>query len=768
MLRWVTFIALLLISGRIHTPLNAQIVRTVAGVLETPGDNDGPALSARFFNPHGLAVDDEGTIYIADRYNHTIRIISQGFVTTLAGTPGVNGYRDGTGAGALFNEPWGLCIGNDGNVYVADTRSNRIRKVTPEGVVTTVAGSGNYGTTDGFGLSATFGNPTGIEMDDNGNLYIADHLTHIIRRISPTGQVTTVAGTPYVPGDQDGTGRAARFWRPYGLTLDNNGDILVADEWNHKIRKVTPAGVVTTVAGNGARDYKNGRAGDASFNYPWDLTVDDAGIIYVMDGYNYVVRTIDALGSVQYYAGRPLTSGGVDGRFDFAAFSGATAIAYCKGTGTFFIADAYNHMIRELLPDAVVVNELNLAQVNGQSPYCEGTPISVTASPGAYESYQFYINGQLQQQGTTADFTVSNLTPGNYSFHATALTGNENIISDTLYIDVIANPKPTITLIGETELFEGDSVIMIADGLGRFLWSNGDTTQLITVKTPGTYFVDRTSFSGCTGRSNSVSVTVIETFSQPQISIDGNQFICPGETTILTSSYQQHNQWYRGNFPINGAIDQTLIVSEPGTYRVRVTDPRTELRYFSDSLLIVAAPKGNIDFTAEPLSGPPGTSIRFAVNGGTPDTYFWDFGDPLSLVRTSTQAQPRFTYLQPGDYDITLIVSTATGCLDTLTKTGYIRISKEESRDYFVPSAFTPNGDGLNDAFRVLGSFQTPASMRIFNQWGEQIFASGKITEGWDGSYKGLPAPSGTYTYLITLQNQGKESCITGHVSLIR
>ena len=217
MLRWVTFIALLLISGRIHTPLNAQIVRTVAGVLETPGDNDGPALSARFFNPHGLAVDDEGTIYIADRYNHTIRIISQGFVTTLAGTPGVNGYRDGTGAGALFNEPWGLCIGNDGNVYVADTRSNRIRKVTPEGVVTTVAGSGNYGTTDGFGLSATFGNPTGIEMDDNGNLYIADHLTHIIRRISPTGQVTTVAGTPYVPGDQDGTGRAARFWtlRPY-------------------------------------------------------------------------------------------------------------------------------------------------------------------------------------------------------------------------------------------------------------------------------------------------------------------------------------------------------------------------------------------------------------------------------------------------------------------------------------------------------------------------------------------------------------------------
>ena len=171
-----------------------QLVITIAGVIETSGEEDGPAFEATFSNPHGIATDEQGNIYIADRFGHKIRKLStDGNVITIAGS-GLVGSNDGVGQGASFNEPWGICVGNDGNIYVADTRNNLIRKITPSGIVTTLAGSGNYGTSDGYGLSATFGNPTGIEMDANGNLFIADHLTHIIRKIDPTGFVTTFAG----------------------------------------------------------------------------------------------------------------------------------------------------------------------------------------------------------------------------------------------------------------------------------------------------------------------------------------------------------------------------------------------------------------------------------------------------------------------------------------------------------------------------------------------------------------------------------------------
>ena len=146
--------------------LSAQMVVTIAGVLETAGKKDGPPFQALFNNPHGIAVDSIGQVFIADRFGHYIRKINvDGEVETLAGN-GESGAQDGQGENASFNEPWGLCVGKNGNVYVADTRNNLIRQITPDGTVTTLAGSGNYGTSDGQGQASTFGNPTGIEMDE--------------------------------------------------------------------------------------------------------------------------------------------------------------------------------------------------------------------------------------------------------------------------------------------------------------------------------------------------------------------------------------------------------------------------------------------------------------------------------------------------------------------------------------------------------------------------------------------------------------------------
>ena len=199
-------------------------------------------------------------------------------------------------------------------------------------MVTTFAGSGNYGTSNGLGTAATFGNPTGIECDDQGNLYVADHLTHIIRKIDPIGFVSTLAGKPYQMGDADGMGNQASFRRPYGLTLDDDENILVADEWNHKIRRITPEGMVSTVAGTGEIGHQNGIALTSEFNYPWDMTVDSLGNIFVADGYNYIVRKITPEGQVSTYAGSLEVTGATDGEGTNATFSGATAIDYSPVT----------------------------------------------------------------------------------------------------------------------------------------------------------------------------------------------------------------------------------------------------------------------------------------------------------------------------------------------------------------------------------------------------------------------------------------------------
>ena len=183
--------------------------------------------------------------------NDTIRKITPaGVVTTFAGTAGQSGSADGTGAAARFTNPEGTAVDGAGNVYVADTFNDTIRKITPAGVVTTLAGTaGQGGSADGTGAAARFAFPTGVAVDGAGNVYVADTDNDTIRKITPAGVVTTLAGTAGQSGSADGTGAAARFNSPFGLAVDGAGNIYVADEDNDAIREITPAGVVSTLAG---------------------------------------------------------------------------------------------------------------------------------------------------------------------------------------------------------------------------------------------------------------------------------------------------------------------------------------------------------------------------------------------------------------------------------------------------------------------------------------------------------------------------------------
>jgi sugar lactone lactonase YvrE len=288
-------------NDKIRKITPAGVVTTLAG-SGAQGDADGMGGAASFNYPEGIAVDSAGNLYVGDYGNNEIRkITSAGAVTTLAGS-GAHGNTDGTGRAASFNSPESVAVDAGGNVYVADYGNNEIRKITPAGVVTTLAGSGAQGNSDGTGSAASFDGPEGVTVDSAGNVYVADNGNNEIRKITPAGVVTTFAGSG-MQGNADGAGRAASFNGPESVAVDAGGNVYVADYGNNEIRKVTPAGVVTTLAGSGAQGNVDGAGRAASFNGPEGAAVDSSGNLYLSDEFNDTIRKITPTGVVTTFAG---------------------------------------------------------------------------------------------------------------------------------------------------------------------------------------------------------------------------------------------------------------------------------------------------------------------------------------------------------------------------------------------------------------------------------------------------------------------------------
>ncbi|MEB3195959.1 MAG: NHL repeat-containing protein [Candidatus Sericytochromatia bacterium] len=265
------------------TNLNDGRVTTLAGSVA--GYQDATASNARFNLPSGLAVASDGTIYVADRNNHRIRVVSAaGAVTTLAGS--TQGLAEGTGAAAQFDSPDGLAVDASGTIYVADTNNHRIRRITPGGEVSTYAGS-TQGDADGVATAAQFFLPKSLCVNASGTVYVADTGNHRIRAITPGGVVSTLAGSS--AGTLDGFGTAAQFSSPRAICVTPTGTLYVAGD---RLCRVTPAGAVTTLAGGGGNGYRNGLGTAARFSTPSGLAVTASGTIYVVDTFNHVVRVV--------------------------------------------------------------------------------------------------------------------------------------------------------------------------------------------------------------------------------------------------------------------------------------------------------------------------------------------------------------------------------------------------------------------------------------------------------------------------------------------
>jgi hypothetical protein len=284
----------------------AGVVMTFAGKPDVRGNADGVGPAATFVYPIAIATDSAANVYVADKVSNTIRKINpEGVVTTLAGTPGVAGHADGVGKAATFSAPVGIATDSAGNIYVADSGNNVIRKITPDGTVTTIAGqAGERGESDGEGKAARFSNPNAIATDGAGDLFVAEMARGTIRKITSAGMVTTLAGKADESGHADGTGPNATFHGPRGVAADKAGNVYVADYGNNTIRKITPTGVVTTLAGRAGADENgefDGVGTAATFLQPVAIATNSAGHVLVLESDN--IREITPTGEVTTAAG---------------------------------------------------------------------------------------------------------------------------------------------------------------------------------------------------------------------------------------------------------------------------------------------------------------------------------------------------------------------------------------------------------------------------------------------------------------------------------
>ncbi|HEY4300378.1 MAG TPA: FG-GAP-like repeat-containing protein [Candidatus Didemnitutus sp.] len=389
-------------------------VTTFAGTFGSYGDADGTGTAATFALPGALGVDAADNIYVADGGNGAVRKITPaGVVSTVAtmngGPQGMTvapdgvvyfsdslgirkiatdgtvialaggsqpGYQDGTGTGALFSDATALALDGAGNVYVTDANNNAVRMVTPDGVVTTVAGGAGAGSSDGTGSSAHFGFLVGIAVAQDGNLVVSDLGNGTLRQVTPGGVVVTVAGSAGQFGLVDGAGTASRLSGPAGIVTKGSA-LYFADTTNNAIRYFSNGAVTTYTSGIGAMGSADGPAAAARFNYPHAMAIDATGNIYVADSNNNTIRKITPAGQVSTLAGTPGVVGHADGVGAAASFNYPYCVAV-DGAGIVYVGDASNDTIRRIATDGTVST---LAGSPGQSGNTNGTGSAARFQP---------------------------------------------------------------------------------------------------------------------------------------------------------------------------------------------------------------------------------------------------------------------------------------------------------------------------------------------------------------------------------------------------
>jgi sugar lactone lactonase YvrE len=608
---------------RVYTP-STGAVSTLAGTAGVSGSVDGTGPSASFDAPTGVATNNTGDIFVSDAANNTIREVSlAGAVTTLAGAPGNPGSKDGTGAGAQFNGPLGLAEGL-GGVYVADSANDTVRLVSPSGGVTTIAGTGSSGYANGSGSAARFISPVGLCVDNSANVYVADTSQNAIRMITPSGNVTTLAGGASA-GSADGVGTAATFNSPSAIAVDASGNVYVADSGNNTIRMVAPGGVTTTLSGTaGMAGSSDGKEASATFNAPLGITVDHSGNIYVADTGNGTIRMISSTGSVSTIAGTPGMSGYLDEQGPAAQFDDLEGITI-DPYGTLYVVEGTG-TVRSISPTGMVST-------------VAGTFLGLGDMDGAPTYAQLYL-----PQGIAAD-SQGNLFVSN--------TGHDTIREIT--------PTGTVTTVAGAAGIVGGS-----DGAGAaaLFYFPGQ----IAVDLSGNLYVADTA-------NHSIRVGTPPAGLPAITSEPAGLSVKAGASASFTASASGTPsptfQWYLGGAAVPGATSATFTLasaqaSNAGLYSVIATNSVGSASSFAVALNVAAGTAPLVSSSPSGETVAPGASAAFTVSatGTSPLAYQWNFnGNPISGAVSSSYTIASAQAANAGLYSVT--VTNAAGSVTT-------------------------------------------------------------------------------------------------------
>jgi sugar lactone lactonase YvrE len=440
-----------------------DIITTVAGNGTGGFSGDGGlATSASLFGPYGVAVDGAGNLFIADCYNNRIRKVSGGgIITTIAGSTAGYAGDGGPATLALLWAPCAVALDASGNLFIADQINNVIRKLSASGIITTVAGGGEWLGDGGLATSARLSSPSGVAVDVAGNLFIADSGNNRIRKVSASGIITTVAGSGAggfsLPGSgfagDGGPAISALLSQPTGIVADTAGNLFIADSYNNRIRKVSTGGIITTVAGSGAiTGYTGGFSGDggsatsAQLSRPYDVVLDASGNLLISDSLNNRIRKVSASGIITTVAGGgavlgdggPATSGILGGPFGIAL----------DASGNLFIADFDDGRIREV-----------------STPASSGSPVAIPL-PAAVNTVDVNPNTNQVYVGGNISNVVQNIV---------WIDGNTNSIVKSLGVGQGLHVNPATNKIYAADLYAGHILV----------YSGSDGSLLNTIPTFG-------------------------------------------------------------------------------------------------------------------------------------------------------------------------------------------------------------------------------------------------------------------------------------------
>jgi gliding motility-associated-like protein len=577
-----------------------------------------------------------------------------------------------------LNYPYGIVTDASGNIYVADAGNNQIKKITPGGIVTVLAGSGTVGSADGPGASASFARPWGIAIDKQGNIYVADAGNNKIRKILPSGFVSTVAGSG-ARGSNNANGTSATFNNPGGIAVDKAGNLYVVDSDNNLIRKIDLNGTVSIFAGNGQYSSIDGTGTDAGFYNPHGIAIDGNGYLFIADGNNRI-RKISPDAMVITFAGN--NSGHADGVGAAASFYFPNSIAI-DSKGNLYIADTGNNLIRKIGPDG---NTITIAG-SGSIGSTDGTgtaatfnaPIGITLDPAG----NLFVTD-------APDNKIRKITPGLLVGTLDLIGSNgQNTASSSLQINVIVTSQPIITPFYEH----------------------------ITVP----------AFPGCN--------PVLPDYTATATATD-----CPGSSITFTQS------------PVAGT---PLTMGVPVNVTLTATNTSGGTANLSFNVNVVAI-DNPITFNSNPVIF-EGSHVQLdpVINGDVLN-YSWS---PAIGLSDATVRDPIANPSVTTTY--TLTITSTSGC----TATSDVTVTVIEN--VVIPNAFTPNGDGVNDLWNIAHLSEYPAcTVDVFSRSGQLIFHSLGYGRPWSGTYNGSQLPIGAYYYIIDLKD-GRHK-LSGQVTIVK